>query len=73
MIAILGQPDDTCDFYDCNEPICQTDKELKEGLKFCQAHSIEAAGFIQAEDIPGLLTFWVRSYGGAERMAKRIV
>ena len=61
-----------CDFHDCVEPICEDSKEIKQGLRFCQAHDDKCTEHIRSENIPGLLTFWVRSHGGAERMSQSI-
>jgi len=59
-----------CDFHNCNEPVCQEDAKLKSGLKFCQEHSSEAVEFVRSGDTVGLVAFWVRSYGGAENLAR---
>lgn len=67
-----------CDFFECNEFICKADKRLKQSgsLRFCQQHSNEINSYFKEWDIPKSLSlimdFWVRSRGGAKRMAKGI-
>ena len=60
-----------CDYFECGKPICEDDKKdyKPPSLVFCEEHSREADNYIEAHDIPGLLSFWVRAGGGAKRMA----
>ena len=63
-----------CDYFGCYKPICEEDEEFTPPtLRFCTAHSEESQKLIQSEDIGGLLQFWVKAGGGAERMAQSIV
>ena len=62
-----------CDFFGCYEPVCEADKELKRptSLRFCQKHSDEINAYFKSHDIRNIMKFWVRSQGGAKRMARR--
>lgn len=41
-----------CDFWGCDGQVCEAD---------------EINGYFRKWDIPKVMDFWVRSYGGAER------
>jgi hypothetical protein len=59
-----------CDYFGCDEPICDADKEYNPpSLMFCVNHSNEVDMYIEDHNIPELLAFWVRAGGGAKRMA----
>ena len=64
--------DGLCDFFECYEPICEADKELKQlgSMRFCQKHSDEINSYFKKWDIPKIMNFWVRSHDGVERMAR---
>ena len=64
----------TCDYYQCTKETRIEDDYIEHGLKFCADHGKTLDDIItrMIDDesvIPELLGFWVKSYGGAERMA----
>lgn len=63
-----------CNFYGCEEPVCESDKTYEDPhtLRFCQKHSDEFASYVTSGNVPKMLSFWVKSHGGAERMAKEL-
>lgn len=63
-----------CNFWGCDEPICEEDLRLAKAssLRFCQKHSDEINSYFAEWNIPKIMDFWVRSYGGEERMAEKI-
>jgi hypothetical protein len=63
---------DECDFFGCREPICEADAKLQSGMRFCQTHSDEAAGYIRKGEISDMLSFWIRAQDGADVLAGRI-
>lgn len=64
----------TCDYYGCNEPVCDDSlKLIKPGSqKHCQKHYDEFDCLIKKKDAKGMLQFWVRSLGGAKMAAKKM-
>lgn len=72
MCKHLNREVQACNFFECDEPICDADKKLKRpgSLKFCQRHSDEIGGYFKEWNLPKIMNFWVRSHGGPERMAQ---
>lgn len=61
-----------CNFFGCDEPVCDTDKGLKRpgSLRFCQRHSDEINGYFREWNLEKIMNFWVRSHGGPERASR---
>lgn len=62
-----------CDFYGCNDPVCDADKEMKTGKRYCQEHSDKFTQLIKGEDIAGLVRLWAQSYGPPEIAEKEMI
>ena len=60
-----------CDYHKCKQPICEEDKSYKDPhtKRYCEKHSAEITTLIEGENIGGMLGWWVRAGGGAEKMA----
>ncbi len=56
-----------CDYWGCREPVVEKNKEEK-GMRFCDAHLRELNILIDKLDVKGILSFWVKASGGAEKM-----
>ena len=57
-----------CDFDGCEKEICDEDMQYTPPTKrFCKAHSSSFDELIESEDIPRLLSLWVKSLGGAKK------
>ena len=59
-----------CSFDGCNKEVCETDKQLKSGMRFCQEHSDQINKLIEENKIPQLIGFWVKANGGAKKLAE---
>jgi hypothetical protein len=62
-----------CSYFGCNETIAESEITSKDLMKFCNEHLAELNNIIDKEDAKGILRFWVKSSGGAERLAKSMV
>lgn len=63
-----------CDFYSCSKSVREEDLSLVTGLKYCEDHGAQIDEIISRMEndddaIKEFLGFWVKSYGGAKRLA----
>ncbi len=63
-----------CDYFECKEEVCEDDKKIEQGMKFCQKHHDELESYFVAEpfNLAKVLGFWIKSHGGAKRMAETL-
>jgi hypothetical protein len=60
---------DKCSYFECENEICDSEKMSNGEMKFCQFHLERLNRLIDTENAPGIVSFWIASYGGAKRMA----
>ncbi len=59
-----------CDFDGCEDEVCEEDMQYTPPTKrFCEKHSQAFDGAIENNDVPELLSLWVKSLGGAKKAA----
>jgi hypothetical protein len=56
-----------CDYYGCRTKIAPGQESIT-GMRFCETHLAELNKIIEAFDAKGILSFWVRSSGGPQKM-----
>ncbi len=66
-----------CDYYGCNNTVRQDDIECQKDGRYtprtqvyCDFHGLKFDELIKDNNVPGMLSFWVKAGGGAERMVK---
>ena len=64
-----------CDYFLCEDEICEEDKKIEQGMKFCQKHHDELHSYLTAEPFnpAKVLGFWVKSNGGAKKLTKKLI
>lgn len=62
-----------CSYYECPELIADSEIGSKDAMKFCEQHKEEITKIVEAQDVKGILRFWIKAQGGAKLAAKRIV
>jgi hypothetical protein len=52
-----------CDYFGCNEPICEADKKFTNdgSWRLCEKHAKERDAFIETEDACGMVRWWAKS------------
>jgi hypothetical protein len=60
----------TCSFDGCSKPICKEEVASQDHMLFCREHYDQLMGFINANEIKKILGFWVKSNGGARKLAR---
>ena len=54
----------TCDYYGCQEPVCEADMVYTPPTRrFCATHSEQFNQAIEAEDVKGLMQLWIQAHG----------
>lgn len=57
-----------CSYYGCNQP--QIEDSTSDAMKFCQKHKDEFDKAADDGDVRKILSFWIKSNGGAKKLAE---
>ena len=67
----MNQEKQTCSFYECENEVCDADKDVVDRMKFCQQHYDEISGYIKDGRIPKIVSFWIKANGGAKKLSEK--
>lgn len=62
----------TCSFEGCEDEVCEADKKSPYRMHFCQKHYDQLTPYVEENNIPKILDFWIKANGGAKKLAKKL-